>query len=119
MKSDIHPKYYDNAKVTCACGATFAVGSTKESIHTELCSKCHPFYTGIEKFVDTANRVAKYAANLKKTEELKSKKVGVGKKAKNLAEHEKKESLKEKKAEKKPKAEKTVAPVEEKKEEVK
>ena len=57
MKKDIHPKYYTNAKVTCACGASFTTGSTLEEIKTELCSACHPFYTGKQKLVDTARRV--------------------------------------------------------------
>jgi large subunit ribosomal protein L31 len=46
MKKNIHPKYYPNARVKCACGATFEVGSTKEFMEVEICSKCHPFYTG-------------------------------------------------------------------------
>jgi len=46
MKKDIHPKYHDKATISCACGAKFAYGSTEESIKTELCSACHPFYTG-------------------------------------------------------------------------
>jgi large subunit ribosomal protein L31 len=60
MKKDIHPKYHKNAKVICACGNTFTVGSTTEEIHTELCSMCHPFYTGTQKLVDTARRVDKF-----------------------------------------------------------
>ncbi|NVN97247.1 50S ribosomal protein L31, partial [Candidatus Nomurabacteria bacterium] len=54
MKKDIHPKYNDKAKVTCACGATFPVGSTMNEINVEICSQCHPFYTGNEKVLDTA-----------------------------------------------------------------
>jgi len=60
MKKDIHPKYNDKAKVTCACGATFLVGSTKDEINVEICSQCHPFYTGNEKVLDTAGRVDKF-----------------------------------------------------------
>ena len=60
MKSDIHPTYYAAAKVICSCGATFAVGSTKETFHVEICSQCHPFFTGNEKIVDTAGRVEKF-----------------------------------------------------------
>ncbi len=62
MKTDIHPKYFATAKATCACGATFLVGSTKESIDMEICSKCHPLFTGNEKIVDTAGRVEKFKA---------------------------------------------------------
>lgn len=74
MKKDIHPKYYPNAKVRCACGNTFTVGSTKESIEVEVCSECHPFYTGKEKIVDTMGRVEKFKKRLAKKEEIKKKK---------------------------------------------
>lgn len=60
MKKEIHPKYSNNVKVTCSCGNTFVTGSTLESINTELCSKCHPFYTGEQKIVDTDNLVSKF-----------------------------------------------------------
>jgi len=62
MKTDIHPTYYENAKVTCACGRTFQIGSTVKEISVEICSACHPFYTGVEKIVDTAGRVEKFKA---------------------------------------------------------
>jgi large subunit ribosomal protein L31 len=60
MKKDIHPKYNDKALATCACGATFHVGSTMEKINVEICSKCHPFYTGNDKVIDTAGRVDRF-----------------------------------------------------------
>lgn len=60
MKSDIHPTYYAKAKVTCACGAVYEVGSTVESFAVEICSACHPFYTGNEKVLDTAGRVDRF-----------------------------------------------------------
>ena len=60
MKKDIHPKYYEKASVRCACGNSFTVGSTKEFIETEVCAKCHPFYTKQEKVMDTLGRVQKY-----------------------------------------------------------
>ena len=60
MKKDIHPKYYPNAQVKCACGNTFTVGSTKEFIEIEICSKCHPFFTGKQKLVDSAGRVERF-----------------------------------------------------------
>lgn len=60
MKSDIHPKYYPRASVHCACGNAFNVGSTKEFIDTEVCAKCHPFYTKQEKVMDTLGRVQKF-----------------------------------------------------------
>ena len=59
MKEGIHPVYHQ-ATVTCNCGNTFVTGSTKEDIHVEICSKCHPFYTGKAKFLDTAGRVDKF-----------------------------------------------------------
>lgn len=60
MKTDIHPQYFPKAKVTCACGNTFFVGSTKEHIETEICAQCHPFYTKKEKVMDTLGRVHKF-----------------------------------------------------------
>lgn len=57
MKAKIHPKWYEEAKITCACGNTFTVGATVPEIQVEVCSACHPFYTGQMKFVDTAGRV--------------------------------------------------------------
>lgn len=66
MKKDIHPQYYPKAKVTCACGATFTVGSTKPEIKVEICSACHPFYTGKGKLVDIAGRAERFKARLAK-----------------------------------------------------
>lgn len=71
MKKDIHPKYYSDAKITCACGAEFKVGSTMEKIHVEICSQCHPFYTGKEKLLDTAGRVDKFRARMEAAEKFK------------------------------------------------
>jgi large subunit ribosomal protein L31 len=64
MKKDTHPEYYQKAKATCACGATFIMGSTKESIKVEVCSACHPFYTGKKKILDTMGRVEKFNKKL-------------------------------------------------------
>jgi large subunit ribosomal protein L31 len=60
MKKDIHPEYHNDCTVKCACGHTFVTGSTLKEIRVELCNKCHPFYTGKQKFVDTARRVEKF-----------------------------------------------------------
>lgn len=60
MKKDIHPKYDLKTKATCACGAEFLVGSTMSEIKMEICSQCHPFYTGNEKIMDTAGRVERF-----------------------------------------------------------
>lgn len=59
MKKDIHPKYHQ-ATVTCACGSTFVTGSTAAKLDIEICSACHPFFTGKEKFIDTTGRVEKF-----------------------------------------------------------
>jgi large subunit ribosomal protein L31 len=80
MKAQIHPTYFSEAKIVCACGNTMILGSTVEEIHVELCSKCHPFYTGKQKLIDTARRVEKFAERA----DAKTAKVGtsLGKKAK-------------------------------------
>ncbi len=72
-KKDIHPKYYDEARVQCACGNSFKVGSTKEFIETEICSNCHPFYTGKGKIIDKMGRVERFNKRLAKKQK-KSKK---------------------------------------------
>lgn len=60
MKTDIHPTYHRPVTVTCSCGHTFKTGSTVKEITVEVCSNCHPFYTGKQKLVDTAGRVDKF-----------------------------------------------------------
>lgn len=60
MKQGIHPQWYKDALVTCACGNTFKIGATKPEIKTDICAKCHPFFTGEMKFVDTLGRVEKF-----------------------------------------------------------
>ena len=72
MKTDIHPTYHSKAKITCACGAKFEFGSTKESYSVDVCSQCHPFYTGKQKLVDTAGRVDKFRARMETAEKLKA-----------------------------------------------
>jgi len=67
MKKEIHPKYYTKAKVKCACGNSFTIGSTAPEINVEICSKCHPFYTGKNKIIDTAGRVERFKKRLQKT----------------------------------------------------
>ncbi|HPI67522.1 MAG TPA: 50S ribosomal protein L31 [bacterium] len=71
MKKDIHPKYYPEAKVSCACGNVFAVGSTLPEIKVEICSACHPFFTGKQKLVDTARRVEKFETRAAKKDASK------------------------------------------------
>ena len=74
MKKDIHPKYYPNAKVKCACGNEFEVGSTMPSIEIEICSACHPFYTGKAKIIETAGQVQKFRKRMERSAKLKAKK---------------------------------------------
>jgi large subunit ribosomal protein L31 len=69
MKEKIHPQYFPQAKVVCSCGNTFTTGSTKKEIHVELCSKCHPFYTGAQRMVDTAGRVERFRRRYEKQTE--------------------------------------------------
>ncbi len=65
MKDKIHPKYYTDAKVVCSCGNTFTVGSTRKSLKVELCSTCHPFFTGERRMIDTAGRVERFKQRYK------------------------------------------------------
>ena len=73
MKKDIHPKYYQ-AKVVCACGNVFTVGSTLPEIKVEVCANCHSFFTGQEKLVDTAGRVERFKKILEKKKKMSRKK---------------------------------------------
>ena len=78
MKEKIHPKWYPEAQVVCNCGNAFTTGSTLQQIHVEICSACHPLFTGTQKLVDTAGRVDKFnqrlAAHGKKKEEAAARK---------------------------------------------
>lgn len=65
MKDNIHPKYYPDATVVCSCGNTFTVGSTRKTLKVELCSACHPFFTGERRVVDTAGRVERFKQRYK------------------------------------------------------
>lgn len=71
MKTDIHPTYFADALVTCACGAKFHVGSNVEKFNVEICSQCHPFYTGQDKQLDTAGRAEKFKARVAKKAAVK------------------------------------------------
>jgi len=64
MKADIHPVYYPDARVVCACGNTWITGSTKKEIRTDVCSNCHPFYTGEQRIVDTEGQVDRFYKKL-------------------------------------------------------
>lgn len=75
MKKDIHPQYFPNATVTCSCKNVVYAGSTKESQHVEICSACHPFYTGKSKLIDAAGRVHQFEKRRKIAENAKAKKL--------------------------------------------
>ena len=66
MKADIHPKYFTTARVTCSCGNSWLTGSTKPEIRTDVCSACHPFYTGEQRIVDTAGQVERFMKRLER-----------------------------------------------------
>lgn len=70
MKKDIHPTWYPEAKVICSCGATFTVGATKPEIRTDVCSSCHPFFTGEQRIVDSEGQVERFMRRLERREEL-------------------------------------------------
>jgi len=88
MKSDLHPTSH-TATVTCSCGETFSTLSTLEAIVTETCSKCHPFYTGKQKFVDSAQRVEKHQARVEKIAQMQQDRSHASKKTKHAARDEK------------------------------
>ena len=90
MKKEIHPEYHKNSKVTCACGNSFVTGSTMPELKVELCSNCHPFYTGKQKLVDSARRVEKFKERAGKTSAASTrggKKAKVAKRAAKRAEN--------------------------------
>jgi large subunit ribosomal protein L31 len=74
MKAKLHPKYNTQTKVTCACGESWTTGSTVDSIDVEICSACHPFYTGKSKLIDTAGRVDRFRSQLERGTKLASEK---------------------------------------------
>ena len=74
MKKDIHPTYYTEAKAVCVCGASYTIGSTMESFRVEICSNCHPFYSGNEKILDTAGRVERFKKRVAAKAPTKAKK---------------------------------------------
>jgi large subunit ribosomal protein L31 len=82
MKSGLHPNYFENASVSCACGAVLATGSTVEKSEIEICSNCHPFYTGKKKTIDTTGRVDRFKKRAEKTQAIMTQKVIAPKKEK-------------------------------------
>lgn len=72
MKDGLHPKYYEQATITCGCGNVTTVGSTVLDMTVEICSACHPYYTGAHRFLDTAGRIDKFKARLEKAKPKES-----------------------------------------------
>lgn len=72
MKQGIHPTWYAEARVTCSCGNSWVTGSTQEEIHTDVCSACHPFFTGEQRIIDTAGQVDRFMRRLRSKDEIRS-----------------------------------------------
>ena len=83
MKKNIHPEYHKNAKIVCSCGAVLMTGSTQKEMHVEICSQCHPFYTGKKKVIDTTGRVDRFKKLAEKS--AGKKKIGVKSKSEKKA----------------------------------
>lgn len=81
MKDGIHPTYYTDAKIICACGNTITTGSTRKEMHIDTCSNCHPFYTGKQKLIDTAGTLERFKKRAARTTELKARKTKTKSKA--------------------------------------
>jgi len=94
MKQGIHPTYHEDAVITCACGETYATGSTVKEIEIEICAKCHPFYTGKKKYVDTTGRVERFKQLAERAKEKKAA-TGAGKKVRVKKTAETEESAKQ------------------------
>ena len=73
MKADVHPQYFEQARIICGCGTTYITGSTREEIRVQLCSNCHPFYTGQHRYVDTASLIDKFEKKRKEAQPRKIK----------------------------------------------
>jgi large subunit ribosomal protein L31 len=76
MKKDIHPKYQKDVNIVCACGNAIVAGSTVSDLSTEICSACHPFYTGKQKLLDTARRAEKFQAKMDASKEISKERKG-------------------------------------------
>lgn len=75
MKKNIHPKYFSEAKIICACGNVITTGSVKEEMKIEVCSACHPFYTGKKRLVDSTGRVDRFKKRMEKSERMAAEKM--------------------------------------------
>lgn len=100
MKKDIHPKYYAKTNAVCNCGRSFEFGSTKETIQVEICSNCHPYYTGKSNLIDTAGRLERFKARMERSKSLKDNSVKPSKeKSKKSIKSSNQDNLKELKKE--------------------
>jgi len=82
MKKDIHPQWFPNAEVICSCGVTYTMGATQETIHTDVCSSCHPFFTGEQRIVDSEGQVQRFMRRLERRQEIfENQDAGLSKKA--------------------------------------
>lgn len=95
MQTNIHPQWYPDAQIVCACGNMFTVGSTKQSLRVEICHKCHPFFTGEMKFVDTLGRVERFQKKQQHAKTQKSVLEAKKKKKEVLQEERKPRTLRE------------------------
>lgn len=91
MKANIHPAWYAEAKVTCACGNTFVTGSTLPEIRVEICSKCHPLFTGAQKFIDTLGQVDRFVKKVEVSRARKEERQKIVEARKSKVEEKKKE----------------------------
>ncbi|PIS05583.1 MAG: 50S ribosomal protein L31 [Candidatus Buchananbacteria bacterium CG10_big_fil_rev_8_21_14_0_10_42_9] len=98
MKKGIHPTYHSDAKIICSCGNVIEVGSTLKEMHVEICSNCHPFYTGKQKIIDTARRVEKFSARQSKKTSAKTISKRAKRKAKDVAKAKRGSRVKKEKA---------------------
>ena len=87
MKKDIHPEYHPEAQVVCACGNTWTTGSTRAVIHTDVCSACHPFFTGEQRIVDTEGHVERFIRRLERSKEFQAARSEVAREAEETVEN--------------------------------
>lgn len=95
MKPKIHPTYFDDTQVVCACGNTFTTRSTKQSITIDVCSSCHPYFTGEHRFIDTKGRVERFQSKQRLADEIREKLASKKSKKKGAQEERQTKSLKE------------------------
>ena len=95
MKQGIHPTYFNDTKVVCACGNTFTTRSIKQSITVDVCSNCHPYFTGEHRFIDTKGRVERFQSKQKIAEEMRTKLASKKSKSKGQETEKQTKSLKE------------------------